>query len=217
MKNKEEEMKIKKDVHGFFAEFKKFISRGNIVDMAVGVIIGSAFSTIVTSLTNKIIMPFINLLLSLGGENGLEKAYTFLKTVYDANGEIDLTKSIFIDWGSFITAIINFFIIAFVLFIALKTAMKANQMFKDAMYHATDKDYICERKSIKVFAKQNNIPFKKAWEDHLEQKAKSLAEAKALEESNKPKVETTDEILKDIRDLLKSQTQNKTEINQTQE
>lgn len=218
MKNKKGEEKIKKDVHGFFAEFKKFISRGNIVDMAVGVIIGGAFSTIVTALTNKIIMPFINLLLSLGGENGLEKAYTFLKKVYDVNGEIDLAKSIFIDWGSFITAIINFFIIAFVLFIALKTAMKANEVFKDAMYHATDKEYISERKSVKAFAKQNKIPFKKAWKDHLEQKAQALAEARALEEANKPKVETTDQILKDIRDLLKSQVvQNKTEIEQSQE
>ena len=210
MKNKKGEEKIKKDVHGFFAEFKKFISRGNIVDMAVGVIIGGAFSTIVTALTNKIIMPFINLLLSLGGENGLEKAYTFLKKVYDVNGEID--------WGSFITAIINFFIIAFVLFIALKTAMKANEVFKDAMYHATDKEYISERKSVKAFAKQNKIPFKKAWKEHLEQKAQALAEARALEEANKPKVETTDQILKDIRDLLKSQVvQNKTEIEQSQE
>ena len=59
----------------FFADFKTFISRGNIVDMAVGVIIGSAFSAIVTALTNKIIMPLINLLLSIGGENGLEKAF----------------------------------------------------------------------------------------------------------------------------------------------
>ena len=65
----------------FLKEFKTFISRGNIVDMAVGVIIGSAFSAIVTALTNKIIMPFINWILSAGagGGKGLEKAYTFLK------------------------------------------------------------------------------------------------------------------------------------------
>ena len=96
--------------------------------------------------------------------------------------------------------------------------MKANEVFKDAMYHATDKEYISERKSVKAFAKQNKIPFKKAWKEHLEQKAQALAEARALEEANKPKVETTDQILKDIRDLLKSQVvQNKTEIEQSQE
>lgn len=197
--------KVKKSVTGFFAEFKKFISRGNIVDMAVGVIVGGAFSTIVTSLTNKIIMPLVNLLLSLGGDNGLEKAYTFLKVVYDVNGEVDLTKSIYIDWGSFITAIINFFIIAFVLFLALRIAMKTNQMFKDAMVHATDKSYIAERKQVKAYAKQNKISFKTAWDEHMSQKIQQAQQAKALEEANVPKPETTDQILKDIRDLLKAQ------------
>lgn len=64
---------------GFIAEFKKFIMRGNVMDMAVGVIVGGAFSTIVTALTNKIIMPFINWILSAGGEgeNGLEKPSPF--------------------------------------------------------------------------------------------------------------------------------------------
>ena len=94
----------------FFAEFKKFISRGNVVDMAIGVIVASAFTAIVTSLTNKIIMPCINWLLSLGGTNGLESAYTFLKRVYtiDAEGNqvVDLAKSIYIDWGAFLTAIL---------------------------------------------------------------------------------------------------------------
>ena len=72
--------KLGKKVSNFFADFKKFISRGNIVDMAVGVIIGAAFSSIVKALTDKIIMPLINLLLSIGnsdGKSGLEKAYTF--------------------------------------------------------------------------------------------------------------------------------------------
>ena len=101
----------------FFSDFKAFISRGNVLDMAVGVIVGGAFNAIVTAFTNKIIMPLINLLLSVGGENGLEKAYTFLKIVRNAEGQIDLTKSIYIDWGAFITAIINFFIIAFTLFV----------------------------------------------------------------------------------------------------
>ena len=111
-----------KKIKAFFAEFKKFISRGNVVDMAIGVIVASAFTAIVTTLTNKIIMPCINWLLSLGGgANGLESAYTFLKKVYkiDASGNnvIDLANSIYIDWGAFLTAIINFFLIAFVLFL----------------------------------------------------------------------------------------------------
>lgn len=208
--NKQKQEKIKKNVNSFFAEFKKFIMRGNIVDMSVGVIIGSAFSAIVTALTNKIIMPFINMLLSIGGENGLEKAYTFLKIVYDVNGEIDLSKSIYIDWGTFITSIINFFIIAVVLFLVLKAFMKANKIFKDAMVHATDKEYLEERKNVKIYAKQNKISFKTAWEDHIKQKEKQVEEEKAKQEANKPKVETTEEILKDIRQLLKAQTEPQT-------
>ena len=92
----------------FFQDFKKFISKGNIIDLAVGVIIGNAFSAIVTALTNKIIMPFINWLLSFGGaDEGLASAYTFLKKVTNADGTIDLANSIYIDWGAFITAILN--------------------------------------------------------------------------------------------------------------
>lgn len=113
----------------FFSDFKKFITRGNIVDMAIGVIVGSAFSAIVKALTDKIIMPFINYLLSLGG-TGLSSAYTFLKKAEDDLGNIDLANSIYIDWGAFITAIINFLIIAFTLFIILKVAMKSSEMLK---------------------------------------------------------------------------------------
>ena len=120
----------------FFQDFKKFISRGNILDMAVGVIVGSAFSAIVTAFTNKIIMPLINLLLSvISGGAGLESAYTFLKKVYVGEGAertIDLTKSIYIDWGAFITAILNFFIIALTLFIILRVAMKTRGYLEKA-------------------------------------------------------------------------------------
>ena len=114
----------------FFKDFKAFISRGNILDMAVGVIIGGAFSAIVTAFTNGIIMPLVNFVLSLiGGGKGLDSAYTFLKKVWVddiVGGTIDLTKSIYIDWGAFIVAILNFLIIAMTLFIILKVAMNAS-------------------------------------------------------------------------------------------
>ena len=64
----------------FFNEFKAFISRGNVMDMAVGVIIGGAFSAIVTALTNHILMPIVNwFLLIITGGNGLDSIYTYLK------------------------------------------------------------------------------------------------------------------------------------------
>lgn len=105
----------------FFREFKEFISKGSVIDMAVGIIIGGAFTAIVTALTNNILMPLINWL--LGGNDGLEGAYTYLSKVeVEENGEkvVDLAKSIYIDWGAFITAIINFVLIAFVLFVIIK-------------------------------------------------------------------------------------------------
>ena len=135
-----------KRIRAFFGEFKKFISKGNVIDLAVGVIIGSSFSAIVTALTNKIIMPFINYLLSLGG-NGLESAYTFLKVVYASDGTVDLTKSIYIDWGAFITAILNFFIIAFVLFTIVKIFMRARGYVTKAIKDTPTRS---ERKELKA-------------------------------------------------------------------
>ena len=97
----------------FFAEFKKFITRGNVVDMAVGVLVGSSFTAIVNGLSNFILKPIINYLLALiFGANSLSELFTFLKKVEvtdEATGELvtDLTQSIYIDWGSFINAILT--------------------------------------------------------------------------------------------------------------
>ena len=186
----------------FFADFKKFISRGNIVDMAIGVIVGSAFSAIVTAFTNKVVMPFINLLLSLGGENGLDGAYTYLKKVY-TNGALNNDKSIFIDWGAFITAIINFLIIALTLFIILKVAMKSSELLRNAQEKALKSKPTAEEK--KVLAERGvNKKDKEAYKTALLAYRAEVEEKKALEEANKPKPESDNELLKEIRDLLKS-------------
>lgn len=196
----------------FFSDFKAFISRGNVLDMAVGVIVGGAFNAIVTAFTNKIIMPLINLLLSVGGENGLEKAYTFLKIVRDAEGQIDLTKSIYIDWGAFITAIINFFIIAFTLFVILKVAMKSSEMFKKTMKDIEKASPTkAEKKELK--ARGVNMKDRTAVKTALialrkEKEEEAKAEAERLE-AEKAKVETDADVLRDIRDLLKAQTEEK--------
>ena len=187
----------------FWSDFKKFISRGNIVDMAVGVIIGSAFSAIVTSLTNKIIMPLINLLLSLGGTNGLEKAYTFLKKVYDNDGQVDLTKSIYIDWGAFITAVINFILIALVLFIIIKVMMKSREMIHSVKIKRLTK----EQKQI-LKERGINIKDKGAVKTAIEQ-LNEEQKIKEEEEAKKNKVVTDVELLTEIKDLLKAQVEQK--------
>ena len=105
---------------GFFGEFKEFITRGNVMDMAVGVIIGGAFTAIVTALTGGILQPLINWL--IGGNGGLEAARTILgNPVYvEGTTQVDWAKTNYIDWGAFISAVINFILVALILFIIIK-------------------------------------------------------------------------------------------------
>lgn len=189
----------------FFADFKKFITRGNILDMAIGVIVGGAFSKIVTALTNKIIMPLINYLLSLGG-TGLSSAYTFLRKAYDATGEIDLANSIYIDWGAFITAVIDFLLIAFTLFCIIKIAMKSSELLrsttKKIVKSAPTKEEKRELKAAGVNLK-NHEEMKTALNELRERKA---AEKAAEEEANKPVPKpTTEELLAEILAELKKE------------
>ena len=117
----------------FFGEFKTFIMRGNVMDLAVGVIIGGAFQAIVTSLINDLIMPFIGLL--TGGANFNEQ-FLILKlpegvdaaTVTYANAG-ELGVSIW-GYGAFITAVINFLIMALVVFLMVKAINKATSLKK---------------------------------------------------------------------------------------
>ena len=121
----------------FFAEFKKFITRGNVMDMAVGVIVGGAFTAIVNGLSNFILKPLINYLLALIlGKDTLAGIHTMLLPAYttdEAGAEVlDLANSIYIDWGSFINAIINFFLIAFVLFCIVRVFNRMRDNQKEA-------------------------------------------------------------------------------------
>lgn len=118
----------KKQGRGLIAEFKKFITRGNVVDMAVGVIIAGAFTKIVNAFTQGIIMPVVNYFVYLiVGDKPLSEITTILKAVYtvDENGNVtdtlDTAKSIIMNWGTLIQAIIDFLLIAIVLFAILKT------------------------------------------------------------------------------------------------
>lgn len=189
---------------GFFNDFKKFIARGNIVDMAVGVIIGGAFSAIVTALTNKIIKPFIDwiVMLATGGRSlGL---YTFLKrvTVIDpetAEKSVDFANSIYIDWGAFIMAIIDFLLIALVLFIIIKAMMSVKQMRDD--FNNADKREINAR--AKAIAKERGISKQEALEVvKAEAEAKKAEEEAAAAANAAPAAPTTEELLTQIRDLL---------------
>ena len=195
----------------FFSEFKKFITRGNVVDMAVGVIVGSSFTAIVNALSNNILKPLVNWLLALAfGANSISELFTVLTPVYDADGNLDLTQSIYIDWGTFINAIINFFLIALVLFTIVKVINKLreghNQLADDFKKHKPTKEEKAELKARGI-----KLTDRDAVKAYYEEKAAKAAEEKAAADAaaaEKAKLDraanpTAEDLLKEILATLK--------------
>ncbi len=185
----------------FMKEFKEFVSRGNVMDMAVGVIIGGAFSAIVTALTNQILMPLINwFLFAVTGGKGIEGVYTFLnKAVDPTTGLVDLSNSIYIDWGAFFAAVINFILIAFVLFLIIKAINMAHDTAEKARCGYTAEEYA---KLVKEGKSQKEI--KELAEQRDAEAAKKAEEEKAAAEAAKNEPSSTDKLLMEIRDSLKN-------------
>lgn len=193
------------------SEFKTFISRGNIVDMAVGIIVGSAFTAIVNAMSNNILKPLINLLLtSILGADTLSEAYTMLRPAYNELGELVLEESIYIDWGTFINAILNFFIVALVLFIIVKVIntmhKKHKEIVEDILDDVPTKEDRKEMKKrgIKLVDKDAVEAFmnekKRLEEEKAEQEKLALAEKERQARLDNP---TTEDLLKDILKVLK--------------
>lgn len=191
----------------FFAEFKKFITRGNVMDMAVGVIVGGAFTAIVNGLSNFILKPLINYLLALIlGKDTLAGIHTMLLEVYttDEAGApvLDLANSIYIDWGSFINAIINFFLIAFVLFCIVRVFNRMRDNQKEAAQGRKAKK--ADRKVMK--AEGVNVRDKAAvaaWYAARDEKAAAEAAAAAAAAEEQARLDrlanpTTEDLLKAI-------------------
>lgn len=135
--------KAKESVKKGMSEFKEFISRGNVVDMAVGVIIGSAFGKIVTSLVEKILMPIIGVLLG-----GLDFGDLSIK-VGDAK----------VGYGAFIQSIVDFIIVAFCLFIIVKAMAKLQDAVKkdDAIEEAIEKEQENDEKEIELLTEIRDL------------------------------------------------------------
>ena len=106
-------MSTKEKATGFFAEFRKFIARGNVLDLAVGVIIGGAFSTITSSLTSDVIMPIVSIFLGGVDFSAMQIA---LPNLFGVVSETPNT----LNYGNFLNAVINFLIMAFVVFCIVK-------------------------------------------------------------------------------------------------
>lgn len=143
----------------FFKDFKAFIARGNVIDMAVGVVIGGAFGKIVTALVNNIIMPLVGL--ATGGMNIADLKVVLKPAVLDEAGAVVTPENALL-YGAFIQAVLDFLIIAICIFTMLRVMM-----------------------NIKKKLEKPEEP------------------APVVEEAPAEPVETTDDILKDIRELLK--------------
>ena len=203
-------------VKNFFGEFKKFITRGNVLDMAVGVIVGGAFTAIVNGMSNYILKPIINWVLALIiGKEGLSGAITMLSPAYkdvlnDAGEviatELDLATSIYIDWGSFISAIINFLLIAFVLFLIVRTINKISEAQASGMDEK--KELLKIRRERKV-SKKEAMAILQAQKDEaaaakIEADRLAAEQAEADAAAAEAKATANTRLLEEIRDLLKN-------------
>ena len=107
---------------GFFKEFKEFAMKGNVMDMAIGVVIGGAFGKIVTSLVNDIIMPLVGAL--IGNVNFTTLSLTLRAPKLNEAGEV-VSEAVTLNYGNFIQVTVDFLIIAFCIFLVMKGINKA--------------------------------------------------------------------------------------------
>jgi large conductance mechanosensitive channel len=184
---------------GILKEFKTFITRGNVIDMATGVIVAGAFTKIITALTNNVFLPVVNYLVSLA-TNGkqvllitiLNKQPYFLESVNDA-GEIVKTvnpECIFIDWGIVLEAVVNFILIAAIIFTIVKVINHTRAKID----------------AIKAKAKEDELAAEKAAKDEAERlaaiEAEKAAIAKAQQDQEKAETASTNQLLIEIINLL---------------
>ena len=168
----------------FWKDFKAFISRGNIVDLAVAVVVGAAFTAIVNSVVNDIIKPLIALL--VGGDFSELVVVLRPETLNEA-GEV-VTEAILLNYGNLSMAILTFLIDAFVIFTAIRIVRNAQRKLKEGAEALKEK-----------LAKGEDAA-------QAVEEASAAAEAPAAEEAAapaEPPKPTTEELLAEIRDLLK--------------
>jgi len=188
---KEKKQKVKKErkKSTFWADFKAFISRGNIVDLAVAVVVGAAFTAIVNSLVNDIIKPCIALLVN---GNLSDLAVVLRPEVLGEDGVTVVTQAITLNYGNLIMAILTFLIDAFVIFTAIRIVRNARKKLQEGAALLRDKldgDEEVETKVEEtVVVEETPAP------------APEPAPAPAPTQD-----EQTVELLKEIRDLLKSE------------
>lgn len=103
-------------------EFKEFAMRGNVIDMAVGVVIGAAFGKIISSLVDDIIMPLVGV--ATGGINFTDYKWVIQQAVIDGQTQEILKPEVSMNWGSWVQTVVDFLIVAFCIFVAIKAINK---------------------------------------------------------------------------------------------
>ena len=194
----------------FFKEFKAFIAKGNVFDMAVGLIIATAFNKIVTSMVNDIIMPLVTW---ATGASSLDDLSVVLKTTIEEDGEIiKLTWN----YGKFLQTVLDFLIIAFSVFIMVKivtSSRKKLQEMNENIASEISKDKVALKKEARQIAKAEGRKVKEVRKELEatkkaqleEEKAKAEAEKKAKELEERKLNPTDNDLLREIRDLLKKE------------
>lgn len=193
----------------FFKEFKAFISKGNVFDMAVGLIIATAFNKIVSSMVNDIIMPLVTW--ATGAKNLADLSIVLRETI-EADGTI--TKLTW-NYGNFIQAVIDFLIIAFSVFVMVKVVAASRKGLHDISgtfvklnKKETKEDWKNARKIAKEEKRNVNEVYKELEEKRMaeaKEKARIEEEAKKAKEAEERKNNPTEtDLLKEIRDLLKN-------------
>ncbi|MBQ3520048.1 MAG: large conductance mechanosensitive channel protein MscL [Clostridia bacterium] len=164
----------------FMKDFKAFITKGNIIDMAVGVVIGGSFGKIVTGLVNYIINPFVAMFMQAGS---LDSIKTVIKEAeLDATGAV-IAEEVAILWGTWLQTVIDFLITAFCIFVVLRIIMNVKNRFESEQIAKAE----AEAAEAKLKADEEAAALK--------------ARQDALEESTLKQAE----LLAEIRDLLKKQ------------
>ena len=186
--------------------------RGNIVDMAVGVIVGSSFTAIVNALSDHILKPLINYLLTIiFGVNSLSEVYTFLVPYYDEAGVIDLEQSIYIDWGTFINSILNFLLVAIVLFAIVKivNTLREGQkkVITDILSEVPRKGDLKEMKKRGIKINDDNVKafMAEKKERLLEEAERAKAEAEEKKRIERLENPTTEDLLKQILEEMRKE------------
>lgn len=184
-----------------WSDFKKFISRGNVVDMAVGVAVAAAFTAIVTAFNKGVIGPIIALF--TGSSDFSTMKWVIREQVLAADGVTVETAEVAIMYGTLIQTVLDFLMIALTLFIVMRIA---SQISSKARALSTNVKELLTPENEAEIAKQKAEEEEKA-RLASEEEAKKLAEAEALaREADKQKLLSCAELLEEIRDLLKEKT-----------